>query len=453
MYDIFYCSKKNVNDQRWNDFKKLYPSAQKEEYVKDFKQVSQRSFTKNFWIIWDDLILDKNFDLNGYRVTKWDDQYIHVFDNRGSYDGIALFPKNSSISEKELNSRFYNNKKEINITVSSPLPYEKFFIDTYEDYLECLEKTSFEMFWVIPKEIEPFENFKFDFYISHNDIYNRSINHVFENKVNDYLTNYNGIMLLSKNKILGKKEIDNRFLIEKKEHCGVISKNINEEIYDIVFISYKEPNAEKNFQNLQKRFPKIKRIDGVEGIHNAHIAAAKLVESEMFWVVDGDSVVDDNFKFNFLVARHEKDVVHVWQSLNPINDLKYGYGGIKLLPTKLTLNMNVDTTDMTTSIGKKFKPIPAVSNITEFNTDPFSTWRSAFRECVKLSSKVIQGQIDEETNARLEVWCNTARGDYAEYALQGARAGREYGEKFKNDFESLKKINDFDWLRKLYESK
>jgi phosphoribosylpyrophosphate synthetase len=33
-----------------------------------------------------------------------------------------------------------------------------------------------------------------------------------------------------------------------------------------------------------------------------------------------------------------------------------------------------------------------VSNITAFNTDPYSTWKSAFRECVKLSSKIIDRQ-------------------------------------------------------------
>ena len=64
----------------------------------------------------------------------------------------------------------------------------------------------------------------------------------------------------------------------------------------------------------------------------------------------------------------------------------------------------MDTTraDMTTSISRHFKPIKVVSNITAFNTDAFSAWRSAFRECAKLSSKTISRQTNEETEDRLD---------------------------------------------------
>jgi hypothetical protein len=104
---------------------------------------------------------------------------------------------------------------------------------------------------------------------------------------------------------------------------------------------------------------------------------------------------------------------------------------------------------MTTSISKLFKAMPAVSNITAFNTDPFSTWRSAFRECVKLSSKVIDGQNDSETQSRLDIWCTTGTD---EYAIAGAKAGREYGASHKDNLEALKKINDFAWLKEQFDA-
>ena len=47
-----------------------------------------------------------------------------------------------------------------------------------------------------------------------------------------------------------------------------------------------------------------------------------------------------------------------------------------------------------------------ISNTSRFNSTPFNTWKSAFRECVKLSSKVIDRQDNKETEARLDVWCN-----------------------------------------------
>jgi hypothetical protein len=209
-------------------------------------------------------------------------------------------------------------------------------------------------------------------------------------------------------------------------------------MYDIVFISYNELNAEENFKNLQNRFPLVKRVDGVKGIHQAHIAAAKKAFTKMFWVVDGDAIVVDTFNFDHEVSKYDTDVVHVWRSRNPINGLEYGYGGVKLLPRQMTLNMDTNTTDMTMSISSKFKAMEEVSNITAFNTDPFSTWRSAFRECCKLA--VIN---NNESNTRLDVWCTV--GD--EIAIKGALAGKTYGQENASNQEALSKINDFTWLQ------
>lgn len=217
-------------------------------------------------------------------------------------------------------------------------------------------------------------------------------------------------------------------------------------IYDIAFISYGEPNANENFNKLKNKFPRAFRIDGVKGIHNAHRAAAKAAFTKMFWVVDGDADVLDSFNFDYVVPEWDLTTVHVWRSRNPINNLEYGYGGVKLLPRKLTLDMDLTSSDMTTSISKNFKAMEDISNVTAFNTDPFNTWKSAFRECVKLSSRVIDRQDDTETLERLNVWCQPNNGNYSKYAMLGALAGKKYGEVNRDNPEALSKINDFDWL-------
>lgn len=222
---------------------------------------------------------------------------------------------------------------------------------------------------------------------------------------------------------------------------------------DIIFISYNEPNADKNFDNLKSRFPYAQRIHGVTGIHQAHLAAAKLAFTKLFWVVDGDAEIVDGFDFSHRPNKWDEECVHVWRSINPINKLQYGYGGVKLLPRKLTLNMDVNRPDMTTSISDKFKAMPEVSNITRFNTDPYNTWRSAFRECVKLSSKTIDRQKTDETEHRLNIWCTVGvEEEYGEYAIAGAIAGRKYGEENKGDLEKIYKINNFEWLKNKFES-
>jgi len=230
----------------------------------------------------------------------------------------------------------------------------------------------------------------------------------------------------------------------------MIRENVNSK-YDIVFISYNEPNAEENWQALKARFPRAKRVHGVKGIHQAHIEAAKQCSTEMFWVVDADAKIDEEFKFNYLVPKHELDFVHVWRSKNPVNDLIYGYGGVKLLPTQKTINMDLSKPDMTTSISDKFKPMGTVSNITAFNTDPFNTWKSAFRECCKLASKSIDRQHTEETEERLTHWqFEGANRRYGEYAQMGAKQGRDYGEANSKSPKDLRKINDFDWLKEQF---
>lgn len=218
-------------------------------------------------------------------------------------------------------------------------------------------------------------------------------------------------------------------------------------MYDITFISYQEPNADDNWKALKSRFPMAKRIHGVKGIHQAHIAAAKKCFTKMFWIVDGDAMIMDDFNFDYEVPSHQQDHVHVWRSKNPVNDLVYGYGGIKLFPRRMTIHMDTNKPDMTTSITGKFKAMPQLSNVTAFNTGPFETWKSAFRECTKLASKIIDRQKNEETENRLHIWQTVGKDrPYGEFALRGAQAGSAYGKASQGDIEALKKINDFEWL-------
>ena len=121
-------------------------------------------------------------------------------------------------------------------------------------------------------------------------------------------------------------------------------------MYDIVFISYQEPNADANYATLKAKFPMAKRVHGVKGIHQAHIKAAKKCFTKMFWIVDADAIIMDDFNFDYVVPNHQLDHVHVWRSQNPVNDLVYGYGGVKLFPRKLTIVMDTSKPDMTTKV-------------------------------------------------------------------------------------------------------
>jgi hypothetical protein len=445
MYDIFFLGNAGTE---WDILKLQYPNAQRLEKNTSFDEICKRSFTKLFWLVWDDIILDVSFNLNNYKATQWDNKYIHVFKNGKHFDGICLIPKSATVSQREFDNRFFvNNKKEIDIVASQPKSFDIFYINEYEEYLNAQNVSTTDMFWVIWKDVAVLPHFKFDYKIPK---YEQHIPHVFKN--GEY---YDGICIFSKFHTVTKKEFDNRFFVNTKKEIDIVASHPKP--FDIIFISYNESNADENYNQLCKKFPRAKRVHGVKGIHQAHIEAAKLCETNMLWVVDADAIIVDDF--NFMVEhipyyssnarRMLTSTVHVWRSRNPINGLEYGYGGVKLLPKDLTLKMDVDSADMTTSISKLFKAMPEVSNITAFNTDPFSTWRSAFRECVKLSSKIINGQDDTETQSRLEIWCTVGNNMYA---IAGATAGRNYGTQHKNDVDALKKINDFNWLKEQFDA-
>ncbi len=162
-----------------------------------------------------------------------------------------------------------------------------------------------------------------------------------------------------------------------------------------------------------------------------------------------NSEIVDDFNFDHKVSEWDLDCVHVWRSRNPVNNLVYGYGGVKLLPVELTKKVDVNKVDVNTSISKKFKVMKELSCVTKFNTGPFETWKSAFRECAKLASKVIDRQKTEETDERLKTWTTVGHDrQYGEYALAGATAGMEFGLSRRAD---LGLINDFEWLKEQFD--
>lgn len=550
MYDIFFIGK---NDSDFNRLKSRFVTAKRINETDTYlalQTAAKRSFTKMFWVVWDNLLVQESFNFD-YKVPEWDMEYNHVFRNGEFFDGICLFPKSIKVSKREADYRFFTIKKEVDVTASTPVPYQQFKINDYDDYLKALDASTTDMFWAIWPNIEILDTTILNTVFSFHNTYDRQENHVWKNLCNDkdsyinglvlfskskqvskkevnykmlinrkeidvaasrfryprYYINtyeeyleihaketqplfwciwpevevtdasifdlyydpldgtynydreenhvfqnqdideikYNGVMLLSTQKSpVSKKEIDFRYIINKKEHEVLVSQL---KPYDIVFISYNEPNAESNWNNLKTRYPRAKRVDKVKGIHQAHIAAAKLVTTPMFWVVDGDAKIVDTFDFSMLLPKYDRDIVHVWKAYNPVTKIEYGNGGVKLLPTDLTLQVDVTSSDMTTSISPRFRAMDTISNITTFNTDPFSTWRSAFRECTKLASKTIAGQIDKETEERLIAWCTlNEEVEYGVYAYLGALAGKQYGQDNAGNKPALNRINNYGWL-------
>jgi hypothetical protein len=220
-------------------------------------------------------------------------------------------------------------------------------------------------------------------------------------------------------------------------------------MYDIFFISFGEPNADDHWHLLKSKFSRAKRINGIKGINNAHAACANQSITKMFWTVDADTVVDDDFNFDHTVMPWDEKYLHVWYSRNPINGLEYGYGSIKLWPCAVAKKKPKNWLDFTTTVGK-VKIIEQTVSTTMFNTDPFNAWKSGFREAVKLSASIHNQNI--EAVSRLRGWFKTNDSvSYSKETVNGVINGVDFFLKNQDNIDQLKLINDFEWLRNKFE--
>lgn len=221
---------------------------------------------------------------------------------------------------------------------------------------------------------------------------------------------------------------------------------------DIVFMSYDEPDAEEHWELLKHRFPYARRVHGVEGIHEAHAAAANLVKTKWFYVVDADAEIHPDFNFEYTPGPPHgyEDCVHVWHSINEVNGLQYGYGGVKLFPTEFVRTARSNAVDFTTSICKNYRPMTEVSCITRFASNEFNAWRSGFREAAKLSAAWWNKGtgVDDELFIRLDAWkTKGAEHKFGQYCMFGANQGASYGYNNRNNSEGMRMLNNFEWLK------
>jgi len=287
-------------------------------------------------------------------------------------------------------------------------------------------------------------------------------------------------------------------------------------LLDVFFITMGEEGCEDNWNRLLEFAPNAKRVDNVQGIYNVHKACAELSTTENFWVVDADAWIVDGFKFTWMPdpdKKHwdvpETECVLVWPSLNPVNGLEYGYGGVKLFPRQPFLEKHEWSVDLSTTIGRSTVSMAELSCETRFNTTPESTWIGAFRECAKLASlSMIKSRIrraqqqqraeltevsdyaskqdwsdDKKANYRKSrtvlimdryrhetdiftywseieqcsqrrlTWCTQGWHETnGKYAILGARAGSDFGLQNSDDTVTMNKINDWDWLKKEFQN-
>lgn len=221
---------------------------------------------------------------------------------------------------------------------------------------------------------------------------------------------------------------------------------------DIVYISNGEPDAERWYNHLvtvaEAKIPhglqKIRRVKNVNGRIAAYHAAAQASETDWFFAVFAKLEVVGSFDFAWQPDYWQEPKHYIFHSRNCLNGLEYGHMGVIAYNRRLVLETTESGLDFT--LSKQHTVVPELSAIAYFNQDPWMTWRTAFREVLKLKL-FMETQPSIETEHRLETWLTVASGDNAKWSLRGASDAVDYYNEVAGDYNQLMLSFDWPWLQ------
>jgi hypothetical protein len=214
---------------------------------------------------------------------------------------------------------------------------------------------------------------------------------------------------------------------------------------DIVFISNSESNADQNFKRLSllpnAKANRLVRVDSINGRAAAYHAAARASTTPWFFAVFAKIQVDIDFDWTWQPDRMQQAKHYIFHALNPVNGLEYGHQAIIAYNKQLVLNNPGVGLDFT--LDSPHEVIPILSGIAYYNTSPWTAWRTAFREVLKLRASL----PDVENEYRLNRWLdvNSDEAD-PQWSRLGAEDAVEYYDQVNGDFEQLKKSYEWEWL-------
>jgi hypothetical protein len=233
--------------------------------------------------------------------------------------------------------------------------------------------------------------------------------------------------------------------------------------FDIVFLSYDEPNADVHYADLLTKAPWAKRVHGVKGSDAAHKAAAALSDTEWFITVDADNIVHTEFFDLDLDMSDPKIQVYGWCGRNSVNGLRYGNGGLKIWKKEFVLNMRTheasvsDRGQVDFCWEEGYRNFPRVYSDSIITGSPFQAWRAGFREGVKMTllngvrvpPQEIKERIWWHNIHRLRMWSTVgAHEEHGLYAILGTRMGTWMTN--CTDWNYID-VRDFEILRNMYE--
>lgn len=227
---------------------------------------------------------------------------------------------------------------------------------------------------------------------------------------------------------------------------------------DTFYLSYDEPQKELFWSLINNVVPWAKRVDGVKGFDAAHKQCAFQSDTDYLITVDGDNQVDPRFfNLELTVPDQFHDCVLSWNSINAINGLTYGNGGIKIWPKQFLLNMQSHEAaiDPTHSVDfcwdDKYIQLNNAYSTTHPNGSKLHAFRAGFREGCKMTldggklikqAEQLTKKVHYKNIERLQIWGSVGQDvEYGIWAVLGTRVGMHYTNVECND---ITLVRDYD---------
>jgi len=221
-------------------------------------------------------------------------------------------------------------------------------------------------------------------------------------------------------------------------------KRHSDQPLDIVFISNGESNAFDHWIRLVDHTSylpnRLVQIADVKGRVAAYHAAAKASTTPWFFAVFAKLEIDTRFDWSWQPDRMQRPKHYIFHAANPVNGLVYGHQAMIAYNRELVLNNTGHGLDFT--LDSAHEVVPVLSGVARYNDTPWMTWRTAFREVLKLKASL----PDVESEYRLTKWLTHGRLTNGEWSVWGAEDAVEYYDSVAGDFEQLRKSYDWAWL-------
>ena len=140
------------------------------------------------------------------------------------------------------------------------------------------------------------------------------------------------------------------------------------------------------------------RVDNINGRAAAYHAAARASTTPWFFAVFAKLEVDIDFDWTWQPDCMQQAKHYIFHARNPCNGLIYGHQAMIAYNRQLVLDNPGVGLDFT--LDSPHEVVPVLSGMARYNTSAWQTWRTAFREVLKLKASL----PDVENEYRITQW-------------------------------------------------